>query len=234
MDLQYPPPPKRGVLVVFEGLNGAGKSTCLSAVAAKLREVSPDTPVVETKEPTSDTPIGRLLRRVLAGEETLADPLTFQALCAADRLEHAATVLRPAMERGAIVLCDRYVLSSVAYCPTGRLAGKYGDPTSERHPWFWVHDMNRFAPKADLTVVLRVPPHLAEARVLARDGHHNSLAGTADPQAMYGPPRWGEDWSHSVATTSIDGTLPQHALTDIAVTEILSRIRSLIDDKGSA
>lgn len=157
-----------GMLIVFEGLRGSGKTTCLRTVATRLRAM-PAVTVVETAEPTHDTTPGQLARRILRGEEGLADPRSFQLLAAADRLEHVAITIGPALVRGDIVLCDRYVLSSAAFAPA--------DPRAPS--WGWIGQMNVQAPMADLTIVLHVPPAVAAQRVLDRDGKPDALATTA-------------------------------------------------------
>src|SRR5829696_8258631 len=77
--------------------------------------------VVTTFEP-GDTAIGQRLREILLGHDTGAlDPLTEALLYAADRAEHVARVIRPAIDRGAVVVTDRYIDSSIAYQGAGRL-----------------------------------------------------------------------------------------------------------------
>ena len=107
------------MFVTFEGLDGSGKTTQLellrSHLAASGREV------VATREP-GGTELGEQLRRlVLHGEEMTA--WAEAALFAAARAEHVERVIRPALRRGAVVLCDRYIDSSVAYQGGGRNLG---------------------------------------------------------------------------------------------------------------
>lgn len=102
---------KRGRLVAFEGLDGCGKSTQLARQAARLRAGGHD--VVATQEPTQG-PYGRRIR-TLAASGRRAGPEEELALFVADRREHVAGVIAPALARGAVVLTDRYFLSTVAY-----------------------------------------------------------------------------------------------------------------------
>ncbi len=111
-------PAGSGFFLVLEGGDGAGKTTQVDALADWIRAKGHE--VVVTKEPGS-TPVGKRLRSILldissAGLSHRAEALLY----AADRAEHVDTVVRPALERGAVVISDRYVDSSVAYQGAGR------------------------------------------------------------------------------------------------------------------
>ncbi|MCL1800562.1 MAG: dTMP kinase [Promicromonosporaceae bacterium] len=108
---------KAGFFLTFEGGDGAGKSTQALALADHLRERF-GVEVLITFEP-GDTNLGRDLRRLIQHGEDM-DPRTEALLYAADRAHHVATVIRPALNRGAIVISDRYLDSSVAYQAAGR------------------------------------------------------------------------------------------------------------------
>lgn len=106
-----------GLFISFEGGDGAGKSTQVRRLAEWLRqEVGRE--VVTTREP-GGTELGRLLRNELLHGGEL-DARTEALLFAADRAHHVATLIRPALARGAVVLTDRYLDSSVAYQAAGR------------------------------------------------------------------------------------------------------------------
>jgi dTMP kinase len=106
-----------GLFIAFEGGEGAGKSTQAARLAQALRDRGVD--VVLTREPGA-TVLGARLRELLLGEGAEVPAKRAEALLyAADRAHHAATVLRPALERGAVVLCDRYIGSSLAYQANG-------------------------------------------------------------------------------------------------------------------
>ena len=115
--------PRRGVFIAFEGGEGSGKSTQADLLATELRRHGWD--VVVTHEPGA-TDVGRQIRGLLlvrdagaAGTVTLA-PRAEALLYAADRAHHVANVVRPALTRGAIVISDRYIDSSLAYQGAGR------------------------------------------------------------------------------------------------------------------
>jgi len=107
-----------GVFVCFEGGEGSGKSTQSKRLAAWLEASSYD--VVLTFEP-GDTQVGREVRRIVLSPETgELDDRTEALLYAADKAEHVATLVRPSLERGAVVITDRYVDSTLAYQGAGR------------------------------------------------------------------------------------------------------------------
>jgi dTMP kinase len=100
-------------LVTFEGIEGSGKSTHLTRLAAELRAAGHD--VVETHEP-GGTAAGAVMRRLLLGSEALPlTPLAELFLYLADRTQHVSEVIRPALAAGRIVLCDRFSDSTVVY-----------------------------------------------------------------------------------------------------------------------
>ena len=108
-----------GLFVSFEGGDGVGKSTQVSLLGHHLAALGRE--VVVTREP-GGTPLGLELRQAILHGEDL-DPRTEALLYAADRAHHVATLVRPALDRGAVVLTDRYLDSSVAYQGTGRGLG---------------------------------------------------------------------------------------------------------------
>jgi dTMP kinase len=106
-------PPARGTFVVFEGVEGAGKGTQIRLAREWLESIGED--VLVTREP-GGTPVGERLREILLSHETgHIEPKTEALLFAATRAQHVATVIRPALAEGKIVVCDRYIDSSVAY-----------------------------------------------------------------------------------------------------------------------
>ncbi|MBW2425257.1 MAG: dTMP kinase [Deltaproteobacteria bacterium] len=102
---------KRGKLIVFEGLDGSGKSTQLRLAAESLRERGLE--VVETREPT-DGPWGRRIREMARSGERVA-PETELEWFFEDRREHMRDVVEPALAAGRLVLSDRSYISTVAY-----------------------------------------------------------------------------------------------------------------------
>jgi dTMP kinase len=99
------------MLITFEGLDGSGKSTQTELLAEAIRGTRRE--VVTTREP-GGTPLGEQVRQMLLGDEGVS-PWAEAALFAAARAELVERVIAPAVERGAIVICDRYLDSSLAY-----------------------------------------------------------------------------------------------------------------------
>ncbi|WP_446220535.1 dTMP kinase [Micromonospora sp. IBHARD004] len=148
-----------GLFVVFEGGEGAGKSTQLLALAERLREQGRD--VVVTREPGA-TGVGERIRSLVldnAGAEA-PSPRAEALLYAADRAHHVATVVRPALVRGAVVISDRYVDSSLAYQGAGRTL-----PVQEVS---WLSSWATGGLKPDLVVLLDVDPRTGLSRVESR------------------------------------------------------------------
>ena len=110
----------RGVFITFEGGDGSGKSTQIQSVRdwfeSRCREV------IVTREP-GGTELGTEIRRLVQNGPEDVDARTEALLYAADRAYHVATVIRPALERGAVVLGDRYIDSSLAYQGAARSLG---------------------------------------------------------------------------------------------------------------
>ncbi|MFB7078573.1 dTMP kinase [Streptomyces sp. NPDC056308] len=147
-------PAATGFFLALEGGDGAGKSTQVEALADWIRAKGHE--VVVTREPGA-TPVGKRLRSILldvssAGLSNRAEALLY----AADRAEHVDSVVRPALERGAIVISDRYIDSSVAY----QGAGRDLSPTE-------IARISRWATSGlvpHLTVLLDVDPETARER----------------------------------------------------------------------
>ncbi|MCA5892182.1 dTMP kinase [Isoptericola sp. NEAU-Y5] len=143
-----------GYFVSFEGGDGVGKSTHVRLLGRWLGEVT-GREVVTTREP-GGTALGAQLRQaVLHGEDM--DPRAEALLYAADRAHHVATVVRPALERGAVVVTDRYLDSSVAYQSGGR-------ELSEDE----VEGLSLWATEGllpDVTVLLDLDPEVAARRL---------------------------------------------------------------------
>jgi dTMP kinase len=159
--------PLPGTFIVVEGVDGCGSTTHSRLLAKALR--SPTREVVLTCEPTNG-PIGSLLRQILQKRLFVTDATgprgfawsTLALLFAADRLDHLDSVVMPALRDGSVVVCDRYLLSSLAYQSATAPEGADVVP--------WIHEVNARAQRPDLTIVIDVPAEVAEARREGRGG----------------------------------------------------------------
>ncbi|MCX7642225.1 MAG: dTMP kinase [Armatimonadetes bacterium] len=142
-----------GLLVTVEGVEGSGKTTVTQLLAEWLRQKGMT--VTVTAEP-GGTPIGAHIRKLLAdfGERTAwAEAFLFLA----DRTEHVSRLIRPALERGEIVLCDRFTDSTIAYQAFGLGL-----------PLYVLSELNRIATNGlvpDLTLLLDIAPEIGLQRV---------------------------------------------------------------------
>lgn len=105
--------PGPSLFITFEGIEGSGKSTQASLLAAELRTRS-GVEVVQTREP-GGTDVTQRIRSLLADPASVLDPRCELLLFLADRAQHVATVIQPALARGAVVVCDRFADSTTAY-----------------------------------------------------------------------------------------------------------------------
>lgn len=110
-----------GKLIVFEGVEGCGKTTQIQKSHQWLQNTFPQAQVIVTREP-GDTQLGLGLRQLLLAKTTAYSicELAELLLYAADRAQHVEEVLKPHLQKGAIILCDRYTDSTIAYQGYGR------------------------------------------------------------------------------------------------------------------
>lgn len=143
-----------GLYITIEGLDGSGKTTQLERLAAWLTDAGHT--VVATREP-GGTEVGQLVRDIVLHHRGDIAPRAEALLFAADRAHHIATKVRPALERGEIVLQDRYIDSSVAFQGGGRVL----DPAEVRRVSEWATEGLYPA----LTVLLDLDPTVARRRI---------------------------------------------------------------------
>lgn len=143
-----------GLFVTLEGGDGAGKTT--QALLLEEWLAARGETVVRTREP-GGTDVGVQIREIVLHHRGEIDPRAEAMLYAADRAQHIGTLVRPAIERGEVVVQDRYIDSSVAYQGAGRVL----DAGEIRALSEWAtHDL-----RPDLTVLLDLDPSLARTRL---------------------------------------------------------------------
>lgn len=140
----------KGKFIVFEGLDGSGQSTqaqLLKDYLEKDKKVS----ALLTKEPTSEPPIGVLIRQILKKEISVS-PAALQLLFCADRSEHLEKIIKPALEENKYVISDRYFYSTIAY---GSLDLDIN----------WLIEMNKPFLIPDIIFLLKVRPQVCIERI---------------------------------------------------------------------
>jgi dTMP kinase len=160
--------PAPGAFITLEGGDGSGKTTQAALLQAWLEREGRT--VVRTREP-GGTPLGVEIRRLVQHTEGHVAPRAEALLYAADRAHHVATLVRPALERGEVVLQDRYLDSSVAY----QGAGRELDPQQVRDLSLWAVD----GLLPHLTILLDIDPAAGRARMAERaDAPYDRLEET--------------------------------------------------------
>nr|WP_184130252.1 dTMP kinase [Deinococcus humi] len=146
-----------GFFLSFEGPEGAGKSTQIARLARRLEEMA--LPHTVTREP-GGTPLGARVREVLLDPQLTIDPLPEFLLYSASRAQLVTNVIRPALDRGEVVVCDRYADSSLAYQGFGRGldAALLRDITAAATGGLW----------PNLTVLLDLDPRVGLERAAQR------------------------------------------------------------------
>jgi dTMP kinase len=207
----------RGRFIVLEGIDGSGTTTQVAAIARGLRTEGHT--VFATHQP-SEGPIGTLIRQVLTGRLSLPQgrgPLTDETLAlmfAADRLDHLAAAVMPAIERGEVVVCDRYLLSSLAY-------------QGSTLPVAWVEEINKQAMVPDLKLFLDLHWSVASERRKQRGGaaelyESDDRQKKIADQYLISIQRHTD--THAERIIRIDGEKPVDRVTEECLVEIHNRL----------
>jgi dTMP kinase len=202
-----------GRFIVLEGIDGSGTTTQAARLVASLRAAGHD--VVSTREP-SDGPLGVVLRQALTRRLVGLSDRALALLFAADRLDHLASVVEPALAEGKVVVSDRYVLSSLAY-------------QGMRMPLGWVEGLNAAARPADLTLYLAVDPRTAALRRQGRGGTAELFDADEVQRAVARAyARVVRKHARAQRVVRVDG----RASPDEVAGEIFSRVRTVLPRRG--
>ena len=139
-----------GRFICIEGIDASGKTTQAHLLVKSLKRRGFD--AVYTTEPSSGE-VGRFIRRYVLQRKKRVPIVVEALLFAVDRVEHVENSIKPALERGKVVVCDRYVYSSIAY------QGAAGLDLS------WIEQINRLALTPDLSLFIDVPPEMVLKRL---------------------------------------------------------------------
>jgi dTMP kinase len=204
------------MFVSVEGIEGSGKSTLLAALAERLRAAG--RPVFVTREP-GGTPAGDAIRAIFLDPAIAIGPLTEALLVNAARAQHVSDVIRPELSAGRIVLCDRYVDSTMAYQGYGRgvdrsfLRGLCDTATGRLEP--------------DLIFLIDVPVDVSRAR-----GGACGAAGDRveiENDAFHERVRQGFlDIARTPRHRVLDGTRSPEELLDVAAAELERRMHRIV------
>jgi len=151
------------MFIAFEGLDGSGSSTQSKILAERLEKSG--RPVLKTKEPTRDTPVGKIIREILQHKWDVS-PLTLQLLFTADRADHLKSTIEPALKNGRIVVTDRYFFSTIAY-------GAMDVSMS------WLKTLCKYFRIPDITFLFKLDPQICIKRIAGR-GSEYELFETTD------------------------------------------------------
>jgi dTMP kinase len=200
-----------GVLIVFEGIDGSGKSTQIHALQERLREHGVAALVI--REP-GGTPVGEQIRQILLERPLEIEPMTELLLYEASRSELTRTVLRPALAQGRVVLADRFAMASLAYQSYGRgLALTV------------VQEFNTIATdgiEPSMTIVLDVPVEIAFARKRRAFDRLERAGREFHERVREGYRQLARQIPHSVL---LDGTRPATELAE----QVWGAVRPLLE-----
>jgi dTMP kinase len=194
-----------GLLIAFEGLDQSGKQT--QAELLRYALTSAGRPIALLSFPDYGTPIGTEIGRALHGErEYSADVM--QLLYVANRYEWKARIVE-ARERGAVLICDRYLASSIAYGEAQGLDAA------------WLTDIQRYLPQPDVTFLLDISPEIsARRKTIDRDRYERDLSLLARVRDSYLRQAQGAGW------VRLDASRPPEAIGADVYAAVAARLGS--------
>jgi dTMP kinase len=208
----------QAVFITLEGIEGCGKTTQAKRLAGYLE--SRGLRVAKTREP-GGSPIGAQLRRILLSEDYAVSPPAELLLYAAERAEHVERVIRPALDRGEWVVCDRFGDATRAYQAFGRgLQRSYVEEA---------HAIATGGLEPDVTFLLKIPVEEGLTRALARNGRRSDGEGRFEAESLAfhrrvakGYDRLATEYSERIV--SVDGLGDEETVAGRLVAELESRI----------
>ncbi|MGZ4850694.1 MAG: dTMP kinase [Candidatus Bathyarchaeia archaeon] len=196
---------KKGIFIVIEGLDGSGKTTQANLLANKLSKTYS---LLCTAEP-SHGKIGTFIREGCLYEEKRLPTEAEALLFAADRIEHMKNEILPALDKGKLVLCDRYVYSSLAYQGSAGLSVD------------WIKTINARALEPDFAIFIDVSPE----RVLGRLRRQKSVMETLETQQKVREVYM--KYVEKGELVLIDGDKPKNEVAEALYSKVLSLLKSI-------
>jgi dTMP kinase len=197
---------KKGAFIVIEGLDGSGKTTQAKLLAAKLKKSHG---AVYTAEPSQGR-IGKFIRnRILYGDSRL--PTSVEALLfAADRIEHIQNEVSPALEKGYLVVSDRYVYSSLAYQGSAGLSLE------------WIQTINQHAMKPDLALLIDVDPETVLMRLKRKKSVMENLETQRKVREVY------LKYVENGELTRIEGGKPKKTVAEAVLAKVNAFLKTCV------
>jgi dTMP kinase len=193
---------KKGIFIVIEGLDGSGKTTQAKLLARKLEKTHR---VLLTAEPSCGK-IGAFIREDCLYEEKRLPTEAEALLFAADRIEHMYSEVKPALDDGKLVICDRYVYSSLAYQGGAGLSLE------------WIKTINARALQPDFSIFIDVPPEQVIERLQRKKSVMETLETQQKVREVY------LKYVEKGELVRIDGNKPKDAVAD----ELFARVLVLL------
>jgi len=194
---------KKGVFICIEGLDGSGKTTQARLLAEKL---SGSYELVLTFEP-SNGKVGSFIRESCLYEQSRLPVAVEALLFAADRVEHVESVIKPALGEGKLVVCDRYVYSSLAYQGSAGLSLD------------WIKEVNSCALRPDFAVFIDVSPEVVIERLQRRKSVMETLEIQRKVREIY------LKFVDTGELVRIDGDRPKGVVADELCSVVLSFLK---------
>ena len=195
----------KGKFICIEGVDGSGKTTQAKMLVRNLR--GKDYDAVYTTEPSTGK-IGALIRGFVLSRKNRV-PIALEALLfAADRVDHVQTEVEPLLKQGKIVVCDRYLFSSLAYQGAAGL------------DLLWMDCINKFALKPDLTLFLDVSPDVAISRLKRKKSVMETLQNLAKVREIY------LDLAQQQRMVSLDGNKTVNEVAEDILKTVLKELEN--------
>ncbi|MFP3985159.1 MAG: dTMP kinase [Candidatus Bathyarchaeia archaeon] len=161
---------QHGVLICVEGIDGSGKTTQARRLVKALKRLGYD--AVYTTEPSKGV-YGKIIRKHILQGDSRVPTVVEAVLFAADRVQHVENQIEPFLKAGKIVVCDRYVYSSIAYQGASCLDME------------WIKDINKHAVKPHLTIYLDVAPEIVINRIQRKKSVMETLQTLKKVRRLY-------------------------------------------------
>ena len=196
---------KRGIFICIEGLDASGKTTHALQLVDDLRQRGFD--ALYTTEP-SPGEIGEFIRTYVLRRKRRVPSVVEALLFAVDRVDHVERVVKPALQRGKIVVCDRYLYSSLAY------QGAAGLDLN------WIREINRHTLAPDLAIYIDVPPEVVVKRIRWKKSVMEKLRTQRKVQEIY-TKLVEEGW-----LVRVDGNRPKDDVSKDVLAVVLDFLKS--------